>query len=153
MEAGERARRPPVPAAEQGHQRRDEQGADDERVDQDARRGGDADLLDEGDRGGDEGADRDGEQDRGGGDDRAGALDADRDRLAVAEPAVARLLDPPEQEDAVVGREREDERGGDEEVGRLDAAVAGVAEQALEAAVLEDEREDAERRRRRSARS
>ena len=89
----------------------------------------------------------------GGGDDRAGALDADGDRLAIAAPAVARLLDAPEQEDAVVGREREHERGGDEEVGRLDAAVAGVAEQALEAAVLEDEREDAERASRPSARS
>ena len=69
------------------------------------------------------------------------------------QPAVARLLDAPEQEHAVVGREREDERGGDEEVGRLDAAVAGVAEQALEAAVLEDERDDAERATRPSARS
>ena len=78
---------------------------------------------------------------------------ADGDGLAIAEPAVARLLDPAEQEDAVVGREREHERGGDEEVGRLDAAVAGIAEQALEAAVLEDERDDPERGADASARS
>ncbi len=67
---------------------------------------------------------------------------ASRSELAVWRASLIR----PEQEDAVVGREREHERGGDEEVGRLHAAVGGVAEQALEAAVLEDEREDAEGR-------
>ena len=51
------------------------------------------------------------------------------DRLALGLAVVARLLDAAEQEHAVVGREREHERGGDEEVGRLDAAVGGVAEQ------------------------
>ncbi len=76
-------RRPPVPAAEQRHQRRHEQAADDERVDQHAGRGRHADLLDERDRRGDEGADRHREQDGRGGDHRAGALDPDRDRLAL----------------------------------------------------------------------
>ena len=65
--------------------------------------------------------------------------------LSLSPPSRASLMRP-EQEHAVVGREREHERGGDQEVGRLDAAVGRVAEQALEAPVLEDEREDAERR-------
>ena len=69
--------------------------------------------------------------------------DADGDGLALGLAAVARLLDAAEQEHAVVGGEREDQRRGDQEVGRLDAAVGRVAEQALEAAVLVDQHERA----------
>ena len=76
---------------------------------------------------------------------RPGAGEADGDRLVVRQPAVARLLDPPEQEHAVVGREREHDRGGDEEVARLDAAVGRVAEQAGQVAALVDQHERRER--------
>ena len=78
------------------------------------------DLLDEDDLRGHEGADRDREQERGRGDDPAGALEPDRDRLGVGGAAVARLLDPREQEDAVVGREPEGDREQEERLRRLE---------------------------------
>ena len=60
--------------------------------------------------------------------------------------AVARLLDPRQQEDAVVGREPERDREQQQRLRRLEPALARVAEQALEAPVLEDQHEDSERR-------
>ena len=144
VQAPQRRRRPPVPLAEQLHQRGDQQGADDARVDQHRERGADAVLLDEDDLRGGEGADRDREQQRRGGDDPAGPLEPDRHRLRVRGAVVARLLDPREQEDGVVGREPE---GDGEEQDRhrlLDRPGAGVVEEALEAAVLEDQHQQAE---------
>ena len=78
---------------------------------------------------------------------RPGALEADRDRLAVVVAAVARLLDPRQQEDAVVGREPEGDREQQQRLRRFEPALARVAEQALEAAVLEDQHQDPEGRR------
>ena len=70
--------------------------------------------------------------------DPAGALEAERDRLAVLEAVVVRLADPREQEDAVVGREPERDRKEQHRLGQLERALAAVAEDALEPAVLED---------------
>src|SRR3954465_12743 len=47
VDAAERGGRPPVPLAEEPHQRRDEQCADDGRVDDHGDGGADAELLDE----------------------------------------------------------------------------------------------------------
>ena len=68
----------------QAHQRGDEQGADDRRVDHHAEGHPDRDLLDEEDGADAEGEEDDGDRQRGGGDHPAGAADADRDRLLVA---------------------------------------------------------------------
>ena len=78
--------------------------------------------------------------------------DADRDGLTLALRPVARFLDAAEQEHAVVGREREDQRGRDQEVGRLDAVVGRVAEHALKRPCCRAA-PAARARRRRSARS
>ena len=88
------------------------------------------------------------EQQRRRGDDPAGALEPDRDRLASrdAPPSRASLIRD-EQEHAVVGREPEGDREQQQRLGRLEPALARVAEQALEPAVLEDQDEDPERRR------
>ncbi len=91
-----------------------------------------------------EGADRDREQQRRGGDDPAGPLEPDRDALGVARPGVARLLDPREQEDPVVGGEAERDREQQDRHRLFERALAAVVEQALEAAVLEDEDEEPE---------
>ena len=72
---------------------------------------------------------------------RSSPIATDSESLGAA---VARLLDPREQEDGVVGREAE---GDGEEQDRhrlLERSLARVVEQALEAAVLEDEHQDAE---------
>ena len=90
-------------------------------------------------------ADRDAEQDRGRGHDPAGPLQPDGHRLVVGQPAVARLLDPREQEHAVVGREPERDREQQDRLRGLQRALARVAEQALQPAVLEDQLEDPER--------
>src|SRR5215208_5761668 len=47
VQARQRRGGPPVPLPEQLHQRRDQQRADDRRVDQDGERGAEAELLDE----------------------------------------------------------------------------------------------------------
>ena len=77
-------------------------------VDQHGDRGADAELLDEDDLRGREGADRDAEEQRRGGDDAARSA---RGPIATASRSdgavVARLLDPRQQEDAVVGGEAE----------------------------------------------
>ena len=144
VQAAQRRRRPPVPFAEQPHQRGDQQRPDDRRVDQHGDRRPDPELLDEDDLGGGEGPDRDREQDRRGGHDPAGALEPDRDGLAIVVASVARLLDSRQQEDAVVGREPEDDREQQQRLGRLEPALARVAEQVLEPPVLEDQHQDPE---------
>jgi DNA-binding MarR family transcriptional regulator len=68
---GQRSWRPPVAIAEQLHQGRDEQGADDRGVEEHGERAADAELLEEDDRGGRERADGDAEQQDGGGNDAA----------------------------------------------------------------------------------
>ena len=133
----QRPRRPPVPVAEQRHQARNEQRADDRRVERDGHRGADAELLDERDPGGRERADRDAEEQRGGGDDPPRPLHPVRDGVAVLEPAVARLLDPGEEEDRVVGREAEGGRAEQDRLGRLEAREP--------ASPLEHDHEDPER--------
>ena len=102
------------------------------------------DLLDEDDLRRHERADRDAEEERRGGDDSPRALESDRDRLRVGRAAVTRLLDAREEEDAVVGREAERHREQEQGLGGFEAALAVVAEEALEAAVLEDQDEDPE---------
>ena len=77
---------------------------------------------------------------------RPGPLQPERDRLAVRQPGVARLLDPREQEDAVVGRERERHREQQHRLRRLERALRRVVEQPLEPPVLEDHDEQPERR-------
>jgi hypothetical protein len=143
---GEAGGRPPVPAAEQPHQRGHEQGADDGRVEQDSRGGAESELLRDHDLRGEEGAERHGEEQRRRGDDPSGSLEPDRDRLRVVVTAVARLLDAREEEHAVVGREPEDDGEEEEELGRFEAALAREAEQALESSLLEDEHEQPEHR-------
>ena len=78
--------RPPVPLAEQLHQRRDQERADDRGVDQDRERGADAVLLHEDDLRRREGADGDREQQRRSGDDAPGALESDGHRLRIEAP-------------------------------------------------------------------
>ena len=56
-------------------------------------------------------------------------------------PASRASLIRVEQEDAVVGRDPEGEREQDQRLGEVERAWAVVAEQALEASVLEDEHE------------
>ena len=90
---------PPVPVPEQGHQARHEERPDQGRVDRDGERDADPDLLDDHDRRRGERADGDAEEQRRRGDDPPGPFEAERDRLAVLETGVVRLLDPREQED------------------------------------------------------
>ena len=107
QEPAQRRGRPPVPAPEQPHEGGDEQHADDRRVD-DHRDGlAERDLLHEEDFRGAEREEHDRQQRGRGRDHAARALDAERDRLGVGQPAVAVLLDPREHEDRVVGRQAE----------------------------------------------
>ena len=78
---------------------------------------------------GDERADRHAEQQRGGGHEAPGALEAVRDGLARGQAVVVGLLDAREQEHAVVGGEREGDDEQQHEVGLLQAADRGEAEQ------------------------
>src|SRR5436190_3534703 len=146
VEAPERAWCPPVPLSEELHQRRHEKRADDARVDQHSERRSQPVLLDEDDLRGDEGADRDGEEEGSGGDDAPRALEPDRDGFRVGGPAIASFLDPREQEDPVVGGESERDREQEQRHRLLERALARVAEEPLEAPVLEDEYEDPEDR-------
>src|SRR6185312_3920710 len=114
VEAAQARRSPPVPATQERHQGGHEQRADDERVEQDAHGHRHSDLLDEGDRAGAEGSDGHGEQDGGGGDHAAGGAQPGGHGLALVArgngprpPSLPRLLDPPQQEHAVVGGQRE----------------------------------------------
>jgi len=82
----------------------------------------------------------------------SGAFDAERDRLTIRQAAVARLLDPRQQEHAVIGRQPK---------AIANSSTAGCSrvlrrfgiKQALETAVLEDQYEDAEGRGQAGARS
>ena len=94
------------------------------RVDQHGERRADAELLDEDDLRGREGADRHREQQGRGGHDPARALEADRDRFGVRRPAVVGLLDPREQEHAVVGRQPEPDREEEDRLGGVERALA-----------------------------
>ena len=76
---------------------------------------------------------------------RPGALQPDRDRLAIAEPRVARLLDAGEQEHAVVRGQPERDREQQHGLAGLQRTLALVGEQPLEPAVLEDQHEQPER--------
>jgi hypothetical protein len=124
VEAAKRRGGPPVPLSEECHERGDEQGADDERVDQDGGGGSEAEFLEEDDVAGAERAEGDGDHDRAGGDDPSGVLQSGRDGVAFGEAVVVGFLDSGEQEHAVVGGESEDDRGEDEEVGGFDSALA-----------------------------
>ena len=145
VDPAKQRRRPPVPAAEQRHQRRDEQRPHHEGVDQHAGGRGDPDLLDERDGAGRERPDRHREQDRGRGHDAPRGGQAGGDRLALLARALALLADAPEQEHAVVRGQREDDRRRHQEVAGLHAAVRRVAQQALQAAVLVDQRQRRQR--------
>ena len=145
VQAAQRGRRPPVPLAEQRHQGRHQQRADDGGVDQHRQGRAHAELLDEQHPGGGEGADRDREQQRRGGHDAAGALEAQRHRVLRLGPRVVRLLDARQQEHRVVGGQAERQRAEQDRLGQVQGADAVVAEQALQAAVLEDPHQDAER--------
>ncbi len=72
LEAAQGGRCPPVPLAEQAHQRGDEEGADDRRVDHHPDRHPDRDLLDEEDAADAEGEEDEGDRHGGGGDHAAG---------------------------------------------------------------------------------
>src|SRR5262249_14458913 len=87
-----------------------------------------------------------GEQDRSRGDDPADGGDAAADRLSLGAALQPCLADAAEQKDAVVGRDREDERGQHERDGEVERALAGIAEQRFEAPVLEDQDQRPERR-------
>ena len=89
-------------------------------------------------------ADRYGEQHRRGGHDAPGPLEARRDRLGVGEASVARLLDPRQQEHAVVGGEAEADREQQDRLGGVERAVGPVGQQPFQGTVLEDHHEDAE---------
>ena len=59
---------------------------------------------------------------------------------------VARLLDAGEEEDALVGGEPEDDREEEEQLGRLEAALAREPQQSFEPALLENQHEQPEHR-------
>jgi hypothetical protein len=128
VEATQWSWRPPVPLAEQLHQRWDEQGSHDGRVDQDRECSAHAELLEEDQLRQGERSDRDAEEKRGGGDDSAGALEPYGDRLAARDPGVARLLDPGEEEHGVVSREAECNCEEEDRLGCLERARARVVE-------------------------
>jgi hypothetical protein len=54
-------------------------------------------------------------------------------------------FDAGEEEHAIVGREAEDDRGEDEEIGGFDPTLAGVAQRPGQMPTLEDEHEQPER--------
>src|SRR5215207_364840 len=138
------SRRPPVPVPEELHQRGHEQRPDQAGVDQHRQRRPDAVLLDEDDLRGREGADRNREEQRGGGHDPSRPLETGGYSLRALDSRVMRLLDPGEQEDAVVGRETEDDREQQDRHRLLERSLAAVIQQALQPAVLEDEDQDPE---------
>ena len=148
MQPPQAGRRPPVPLAEQRHQARHEQGADDRRVDHDGEAGPHPELLDEDDVGRGERAYRHAEEQRCGGHDPAGALEPEGHRLRVRQPRVVVLLDPRQQEDPVVGRERERDHEQQDRLRRLEGALARVAQEPLERAARPGRSARAGRRRR-----
>jgi hypothetical protein len=125
------------------HERRHEEGADDAGVDEDGERGAEAEFLGDDDLRAEEGEEDDREEKGGGGHDPARAFETDGHGFRVGVAVVVGFLDPGEEEDAIVGGEAEDDREEQEQLGRFEATLAGVAEQALEPSVLEDEDEDA----------
>src|SRR5262249_33231400 len=92
---------------------------------------------------------RDGEKNRRRSDDAADDGDAATDYLVLGAALQPGLADTAEQEDAVVGRDREDDRGEHERDGQVDGTLACVAEESFEASVLEDQDQRSEGRRQR----
>ena len=80
-------------------------------------------------------------------DDPAGPFEPERDRLPVLEPRVVRLLDPREQEDAIVGGEPERDREEERRLGQLERALAAVVQERPPAARPGRSGRGAERRR------
>src|SRR5215218_3186253 len=114
------ARQPPVPAAEEGHQRRDEKDADDRRVDEDRHREAEAELLQADHAARDEARERGDHDDRGRAHDPAGALEPEPDRAHVVVGLVPGLAHARDQEDLVVHGEAEEHREEEDRDPRLD---------------------------------
>ena len=133
----------PVARAEQLHRGRQQDGADDRRVDQDRGGEADADLLGQLIAGERERAEYRDHHERRARHDAGGALDAVGDRVVVAHAAVHGLADPADDEHVVVHREAEQDHEQEERDPGRDATDRLEVEQLLAVAVLEDEHEDA----------
>ena len=133
----------PVALAEQLHRGRQQDGADDRRVDQDRGGEADADLLGQLVAGEREGAEDRDHHERGAGHDAGRALDAVGDRVVVAHAAVHGFADAAEDEHVVVHRQAEQDHEQEQRDPGGDAADRLEVEQLLAVAVLEDEHEDA----------
>src|SRR5215211_2749788 len=103
-------REPPVPAAEERHQRRYEQRADERRIDEDGKRQTEAELLQPRHAADDEAAERDRHHERGRSDETAGPLESERDGAGVVVPRVPLLAHPRNEKHLVVHREPEQRR-------------------------------------------
>ena len=123
-----RASRPPAALAEERDQRRDEQRANDERVEQHADAHRERELAERPQVDQRERREREREREAGDGDRPRGARRGRRDRLAQRRP-LGVLPDPADHEDVVVGAKREQEHGHRE---RHVVRQLAVAEEALE---------------------
>ena len=135
----EPARHPPVPVAEQAHRRRQQHAPDERGIDQHGDRQPQPELLD------DHQPERHEDREHHDHDRRRARDHARRDRDALRhgvvrrQPAVARLLDPGEDEDVVVHREPEQDGEDEDRHPRLEDARRLDAQHRPEPAVLEDE--------------
>src|ERR1035437_5289566 len=120
--------RPPGALADERSDGRDQQAADDERVDQNAQSHGQADLEEQLEWRGHKRPKRAGQDQTGRSDDRAGA----RRRYSYTRPQLARralFADPRHQEDVVVGSESDEQ---DEDHERDELVHAGLAKEVLQ---------------------
>ena len=111
----------PVPLAEQLHRRRQQDAADDRRVDQDRGREPDAELLEEQHRQRREDREHADHHDRGAGDDARRRADPVRDRLVHRRAPLEPLADPADDEHVVVHREAEQDHEQEQRDHRRDA--------------------------------
>ncbi len=146
MQPSQRRWRPPVERPEQAHERRQQQGPDQGRVQDQGYRDAAAQQLEQADTGGAQGDEHDGQEGRGSGDDPAGAFQAHRDGRPGIAAQLVFLPDPAEQEYLVVHGQPEGQAEHQQQ--RADIEVTGwrEAQRSRQVPLLEDPDGDTEGR-------
>ena len=134
---------PPVGGSHQPHRGRDQDDADDRRVDEDADAEPDSELLDDHGLAERERTKRAEQDDRSRRDHAGRVLQACRHRLAVAPSLLVVLLDPRQHEDFVIGRQGEKDRIENHRRDEIQHPLGRKAEEAGTPAVLKQNHEDA----------
>ena len=136
---GEPSRQVPVPAAQQCHRRRHEDGANDCGVDDDGHRQPEADLLQLAQAAGGKGAEHRHHDERGAGDYPPRMTHAEGHGLASVACLIESLSDATHQEDVIVHRKAEEDGKEKERNPEGDHVQLFEAEDLVQKAVLEDE--------------